>query len=191
MISADTPILFSKACELFILELTLRSWLQTDGSNRRTIEHADISRAIRQDELLQFLARAIPAEKKTVLDEEKTVIDKEEASDQFLQESVPNENVPPLDSTLVNHPSPFPLDAAINHPMAFDANAPINRPMAFNADARIYSPIPFGADAPVYRPVPFDADVPFNHVKVPPPLVFCYTISYIYTCLGVQENVKL
>ncbi|KAK7850577.1 nuclear transcription factor y subunit c-2 [Quercus suber] len=30
MVSADTPIVFSKACELSILELTVRAWLQTE-----------------------------------------------------------------------------------------------------------------------------------------------------------------
>ena len=30
MISAETPILFAKACEMFIMELTLRSWQYTE-----------------------------------------------------------------------------------------------------------------------------------------------------------------
>ncbi|KAA8530602.1 hypothetical protein F0562_005311 [Nyssa sinensis] len=55
MISADTPILFSKACELFILELTLRAWLHTEESRRRTLQRCDIARAIRHDDLLDFL----------------------------------------------------------------------------------------------------------------------------------------
>ena len=37
-ISADAPILFAKACELFILELTLRSWFHTDQNKRRTLQ---------------------------------------------------------------------------------------------------------------------------------------------------------
>lgn len=41
MISAEAPILFAKACELFILELTIRSWLHAEKTNdalsRRTI----------------------------------------------------------------------------------------------------------------------------------------------------------
>jgi hypothetical protein len=37
-ISADAPILFAKACELFILELTLRAWFQTDDNKRRTLQ---------------------------------------------------------------------------------------------------------------------------------------------------------
>ncbi|EXC20540.1 Nuclear transcription factor Y subunit C-2 [Morus notabilis] len=60
MISADTPILFSKACELFIMELTLRSWMQTEECKRRTLQRCDIARAIRNDELLDFLQEVVP-----------------------------------------------------------------------------------------------------------------------------------
>ncbi|KAJ6867309.1 hypothetical protein NC652_038510 [Populus alba x Populus x berolinensis] len=60
MISAETPILFSKACELFILELTLRSWLQTTSCKRRTLQRCDISRVIRQEDMLNFLNRVVP-----------------------------------------------------------------------------------------------------------------------------------
>ena len=49
----------SKACELFILELTLRAWLQTD-CKRRTLQRCDISRAIRQENMLDFLNRVVP-----------------------------------------------------------------------------------------------------------------------------------
>ncbi|KAM5570086.1 nuclear transcription factor Y subunit C-1 [Rosa sericea] len=57
MISSETPILFSKACELFIMELTLRAWLQTEASKRRTLQKCDIAEAIRNDQLLHnFLA---------------------------------------------------------------------------------------------------------------------------------------
>ncbi|KAK8977081.1 hypothetical protein V6N11_019748 [Hibiscus sabdariffa] len=62
MISADTPMLFSKACELFILELTLRSWLKTEQGKRRTLQRCDIARAIRQEGAvaLHFLVDAVP-----------------------------------------------------------------------------------------------------------------------------------
>ncbi|PON63556.1 Transcriptional activator NFYC/HAP5 subunit [Parasponia andersonii] len=60
MISADTPLLFSKACELFIMELTLRSWMQTEECKRRTLQRCDIARAIRNDELLDFLVDVVP-----------------------------------------------------------------------------------------------------------------------------------
>ena len=39
-ISAEAPIVFAKACELFILELTLRSWIHTEENKRRTLQVA-------------------------------------------------------------------------------------------------------------------------------------------------------
>lgn len=38
MISAEAPVLFAKACELFILDLTMRAWGITDASGRRTLQ---------------------------------------------------------------------------------------------------------------------------------------------------------
>ncbi|KAJ7975778.1 Nuclear transcription factor Y subunit C [Quillaja saponaria] len=55
MVSAEAPALFSKACELFILELTLRAWMQTEECNRRILQRCDIGRAIRQTDLFDFL----------------------------------------------------------------------------------------------------------------------------------------
>lgn len=37
MISAEAPVLFSKACELFIIELTHRAWQNTEENRRRTL----------------------------------------------------------------------------------------------------------------------------------------------------------
>lgn len=38
MISAEAPVLFAKACEIFILELTLRAWIHTEENKRRTLQ---------------------------------------------------------------------------------------------------------------------------------------------------------
>lgn len=38
MISAEVPVMFSKAVEIFISELTMRAWLHTEESKRRTIQ---------------------------------------------------------------------------------------------------------------------------------------------------------
>jgi len=37
MISAEAPVLFAKACEIFIIELTHRAWYHTEESKRRTL----------------------------------------------------------------------------------------------------------------------------------------------------------
>ena len=38
MISAEVPVLFSKAASIFIRELTLRAWIQTEEAKRRTLQ---------------------------------------------------------------------------------------------------------------------------------------------------------
>jgi len=38
MISSETPVLFAKACEIFIVELTYRAWAFTLDSKRRTLQ---------------------------------------------------------------------------------------------------------------------------------------------------------
>mmetsp|Transcript_37024 Transcript_37024/g.37684 ORF Transcript_37024/g.37684 Transcript_37024/m.37684 type:complete len:131 (-) Transcript_37024:127-519(-) len=55
MISAEAPVLFAKACELFILELTLRSWCYSERSKRRTLQKDDIQTAIKHTDVFDFL----------------------------------------------------------------------------------------------------------------------------------------
>ena len=38
MISAEAPILFAKAAEIFINELSLRAWIHTEDNKRRTLQ---------------------------------------------------------------------------------------------------------------------------------------------------------
>lgn len=38
MISAEAPIIFAKAAEIFIQELTLRAWIHTEENKRRTLQ---------------------------------------------------------------------------------------------------------------------------------------------------------
>ena len=38
MISAEVPVMFSKALEMFITELSLSAWLQTEEAKRRTVQ---------------------------------------------------------------------------------------------------------------------------------------------------------
>lgn len=60
MISAEAPVIFSKACEMFILELTLRSWLNTEENKRRTLQKNDIVAAISRTDVFDFLVDIIP-----------------------------------------------------------------------------------------------------------------------------------
>ena len=55
MISVETPLLISKACELFIIELAYRGWIHTIEENRRTLQRNDIAQAISQNDFYDFL----------------------------------------------------------------------------------------------------------------------------------------
>jgi len=59
MISAEAPVLFAKACEMFILELTLRSWCYSEQSKRRTLQKEDIQTAVRKTDVFDFLVDII------------------------------------------------------------------------------------------------------------------------------------
>jgi nuclear transcription factor Y, gamma len=48
MISAEAPVLFSKACELFILDLSIRAWNYSQLHKRRTLQKEDIREAIQK-----------------------------------------------------------------------------------------------------------------------------------------------
>ncbi|VAI92282.1 nuclear transcription factor Y subunit C-4-like [Triticum dicoccoides] len=60
MISAEAPVVFAKACEIFILELTLRSWMHTEENKRRTLQKNDIAAAISRTDIYDFLVDIIP-----------------------------------------------------------------------------------------------------------------------------------
>ena len=60
MISAEAPILFAKACEIFILELTMRAWIHTEENKRRTLQRSDIAAAISKSDVFDFLIDIVP-----------------------------------------------------------------------------------------------------------------------------------
>lgn len=57
MISAETPVLFAKACEMFILELTLRSWCYSEQDTRRTLQKEDVRTAIERTDITDQFVR--------------------------------------------------------------------------------------------------------------------------------------
>ncbi|KAG5623656.1 hypothetical protein H5410_008874 [Solanum commersonii] len=60
MVSGHSTVLLSKAIEMFIMELTLRAWMQADQGKCRTLKHYDFARAIRDEELFDFLSDIVP-----------------------------------------------------------------------------------------------------------------------------------
>ncbi|KAJ9518811.1 hypothetical protein QJQ45_026078, partial [Haematococcus lacustris] len=65
MISAEAPVLFAKrlqACEMFILELTLRAWQHAEENKRRTLQRNDVAAAITRTDIFDFLLDVVPRE---------------------------------------------------------------------------------------------------------------------------------
>jgi len=59
MISAEAPILFAKACELFILELTVRAWAFSEYNKRNGLEKDDVFQVLQTTDIFDFLAEVI------------------------------------------------------------------------------------------------------------------------------------
>ncbi|KAF8412275.1 hypothetical protein HHK36_000236 [Tetracentron sinense] len=59
MISGEAPIVFSKACELFIEEITLRSWIVTLQGKRRTLHKDDVAAALIATDIFDFLVNMV------------------------------------------------------------------------------------------------------------------------------------
>lgn len=62
MISAEAPVLFAKACEMFIIELTHRSYYHTIENKRKTLQRSDIAQTIASVDIYDFLQDLIPKE---------------------------------------------------------------------------------------------------------------------------------
>ena len=75
MISSEAPLLFSKACEIFIRELTLRAWIHTEDSKRRTQQ---VSFPIANGHTyFGLLVRRVEPEQKEISSEKKNQMQKE------------------------------------------------------------------------------------------------------------------
>lgn len=62
MISGEAPVLFSKAVEMFIAELSLRAWVNTEDNKRRTLQRNDIAMGISKYDQFDFLIDIVPRE---------------------------------------------------------------------------------------------------------------------------------
>lgn len=60
MISAEAPVLFAKAAEIFITETSLRAWIHTEDNKRRTLQRNDIAMAITKNDQFDFLIDIVP-----------------------------------------------------------------------------------------------------------------------------------
>lgn len=59
MISGEAPIVFSKACELLIEELTRRSWMVAMQRKRNTLQKEDVVSAVIATDIFDFLVNLV------------------------------------------------------------------------------------------------------------------------------------
>ncbi|XP_044429201.1 nuclear transcription factor Y subunit C-4-like [Triticum aestivum] len=59
MISAEAPVVFSKACEMLTLEMTMRSWMVTEENKRQILKKSDVAAAVARTDVYDFLADII------------------------------------------------------------------------------------------------------------------------------------
>ena len=65
----ERPCPSLQACEMFILELTLRSWNHSEENKRRTLQRNDIAAAITRTDIFDFLVSTpavLPAPKEQI-----------------------------------------------------------------------------------------------------------------------------
>lgn len=60
MISSEAPILFAKACEIFISEITIRAWQHAEENRRRTLQRSDVAAALARSDQFDFLIDLLP-----------------------------------------------------------------------------------------------------------------------------------
>ena len=60
MVSSEAPVLFAKACEIFVLELTERAWTVTQENKRRTLQRSDVCAAVARSDMYDFLIDIVP-----------------------------------------------------------------------------------------------------------------------------------
>ncbi|BGP20746.1 Transcriptional activator hap5 [Rhodosporidiobolus nylandii] len=60
MISSEVTVLFEKACQIFIQELTARAHLVSMAARRRTLSRADVASAVSKSDTFDFLIDIVP-----------------------------------------------------------------------------------------------------------------------------------
>ncbi|KAF8407839.1 hypothetical protein HHK36_006975 [Tetracentron sinense] len=62
MISAEAPVIFTRACEMFNLELTQHSWNHTEVIKWRMLQNNDIATTITMTDIFDLLVYIVPRE---------------------------------------------------------------------------------------------------------------------------------
>lgn len=56
MVSGEAPVLFAKACEFFVMDITRRAWICSDMNKRRNLQVEDVLYAIEKTDVFDFLS---------------------------------------------------------------------------------------------------------------------------------------
>ncbi|XAR70316.1 hypothetical protein NMG60_11027127 [Bertholletia excelsa] len=75
MISGEAPIVFSKACELFIEEITKRSWMMTVQAKRRTLHKDDVATAVMATDIFDFLVNLVSQKNPAKVEDDSEIIE--------------------------------------------------------------------------------------------------------------------
>jgi histone H3/H4 len=131
MISAEAPIIFAKAAELFIQEVTIRAWLHTEENKRRTLQRNDVALAISKYDQFDFLIDIVPRE------EIKPTTKKESGNSPTNSNNMVNAN----NSIIINTNDPTSFLGAINGSTA-NGNAIIAAPNGQGSNVQYYFALP-------------------------------------------------
>ena len=67
MVTSESHVLLTKACEIFIEEVTLRAWRQTQSCSRNTIQSCDIKNALKNSVIYDELNDLVSFEQHSVI----------------------------------------------------------------------------------------------------------------------------
>ncbi|KAG7611077.1 Histone-fold [Arabidopsis suecica] len=70
MVTSESHVLLAKACEIFIEEVTLRAWRQTQSCSRNTIQSCDIKNALKNSVIYDELNDLVSFEQHSVIHQE-------------------------------------------------------------------------------------------------------------------------
>jgi len=60
MVSTEATMLLAKACELFIMEVTVRAWANVEDEKRKILQKTDVASAISKSDVFDFLVDVVP-----------------------------------------------------------------------------------------------------------------------------------
>ncbi|EIW67045.1 hypothetical protein TREMEDRAFT_45482 [Tremella mesenterica DSM 1558] len=109
MISAEVPVMFAKACEVFISELTGRAWLIAESNKRRTLQKSDVAAAIAHSDMFDFLIDIVPRDDNDITSHPPPPPPPPPPQQQQQQQNTLHE---PISPTLISGPS----GNSFNHP---------------------------------------------------------------------------